>query len=155
MLTIDNNNRKGSIPVSRVLESEEWWALCLFDMFSGPGTPFEAELEEAEDPEEGLEASGANWGYLSHHVLFTLHATRLLPRKWQDLLSNKTEFCTVLRRRFIFLCCWISFQWASCQHEENETLDFSTTASGIIIRDSRNNCFGRSQLHFILTVKES
>ena len=34
-------------------------------------------------------------------------------------------------------------------------LDFSITVSGLIIRHSRNNCLGSSQLHFILTVKES
>lgn len=33
--------------------------------------------------------------------------------------------------------------------------DFSIIASGLIIRHSSNNCFGRSQLNFILTVKES
>lgn len=74
--------------------------LWLFDMFSGPGTPFEAQLEKAEDPEEGLEAPGANWGHLSHHVLFTLHDAKLLPRRCQDLLSNKTEFCSPQKKAY-------------------------------------------------------
>lgn len=83
-----------------------------------------------------------------------MHVIQLLPRRWQDFLSNKAEFCTVLRKRFSSVC-ELSFLRTSCQNEENEMLDFVIIASGLIIRHSRNNCFGRSQLHFILTVKDS
>lgn len=122
-------------------ESEKQWALCLFDMFSVPGTALETELE----------APRGNWGRSIHPVLFTMHAIQLLPTRWQDFLSNKTEFCRVFRRRvFSPSVAELSFQWASCQYEENEMLDFLVTAYGLIIRHSRNNCFGRSQLHFIL-----
>lgn len=96
---------------------------------------------------------GGNGGSLSHTVLYTMHAMQLLPRRWQDFLSNKTEFCTVLRS--FSSVVELSFLRASCRDEENEVLDFSLIASDLIIRHSRNNSFARSQRHFLLTVKES
>ena len=81
---------------------------------------------------------------------------QLLPRRWQNFLSNKIGIFTVLKRRIFFpSVAELSFLRASCWNEENEMLDFSITASVLIIRHSRNNCLGSSQLHFILTVKES
>lgn len=114
--------------------------------------PFKAEVGWP-----GLEAPGRNWGSLSHPILFTMCAMQFLSRRWQDFLSNKTEFYTVLRRMIFFSLSVAAsnFLRASCRNEQNEMLVFSITASGLIIRHSRNNCFGRSQPHFILTGKES
>ena len=159
---IDNNNRNGNIQASKVVGVRGLVSAVPFWSFVQPGHTLWAELEKAEGEGESLEAWGGNWGPLSHCILLTMHAIHLLARRWQDILSNKTEFCTVLRRRISTApvpspspITELSFQRASCQTVGNEMLDFSATASGIIIRCSRNNCLGRSQLHFILTVKES
>lgn len=87
-------------------------------------------------------------GLLKPPALFLLCATQLLLGRWQDFPSNKTKFCTVLRKEFFFSCCWLELFRNSCRIDRNGVL-----GSGLKSRHVRNDgSVSRHQLHFVSTV---
>lgn len=124
-----------------------------------PGMSFSAELGQAQAQVQAQEGpTGSRRKVRSFDVSLFYLLSMLCSSCQRDgriFFQIKLEFSQFSEKDFFPSVAELRFLRASCWNEENEMLDFSITASGLIIRHSRNNCLGSSQLHFFLTVKES